>query len=107
MELISLSDVLTEMKSGNLFKIKFVSYDKKRKTGGHFKEFQAKLNIKKNKKNTSPSDYIQPERKTKNPNHFKNATRSLKIFVDGIDTGNIKKCHIFLITEFNGKKVYQ
>jgi hypothetical protein len=38
---------------------------------------------------------------TKKPNHFKNATRNIYIPV----SGQVRKCKIRLITEFNGIKV--
>lgn len=43
---------------------------------------------------------IEPKEK-KNPNHFKNATRNIYIPV----SGQIRKCKIRLITEFNHTKV--
>lgn len=37
----------------------------------------------------------------KNPNHFKNSTRNIYI----PQSGQIRKCNIHLITQFNGQKV--
>jgi len=94
------------MKSGELFKIKFVSFDKKRNTGGIIKEYQAKQNVKKEKKVSENLPGAAPKKNSRNPKHFKHATRSLKVYANGIETALIKKCHIDLIVEFNGKMVY-
>jgi hypothetical protein len=42
-----------------------------------------------------------PEKATRAPNHFANMTRNLKSTL----SGNFSKVHIWLILEFNGKKV--
>lgn len=45
--------------------------------------------------------FAKPIRSKKKPNHFKNATRNIYI----PQSGQIRKCKIRLITQFNGQKV--
>lgn len=103
MELIKLNDALKIMSSGELFEIKYISYDKRRNTGGKIKHFFAKQNSTEASKKGGTD---KQSKTSKNPKHYKNFTRSLRIYVDGIETSNIRKCHIYLIIELNGKKVY-
>ena len=108
MDSIKLNEALRIMKSGEIFSIQFVTFDKKRKTGGFIKHYpEARLLLKddKEKKVVKSSSGAAPI-KTKNPNHWDNATRNIKVIVNGIESSGNKKLHIFLITMFNGKRVY-
>jgi hypothetical protein len=100
---INLKDAMTEMRAGNAFSIKFVSYDKKRNTGGIIKSFPEVKLIQKVKKETNASNLNSGEKKA---NKYANSTRAIKVFVDGMESSTIRKFHIFLLLEFNGKKVY-
>lgn len=108
MDSIKLNEALKIMESGEVFSIQFVTYDKKRKTGGFVKFYpEARLL----QKTDSPAKQVKSEssgikRKTKNPNHWDNATRNIKVIVNGIESSGNKKLHIFLMTMFNGKRVY-
>jgi len=92
------------MNSGELFSVLFVSYDKKRKTGGILKKYdQVKLsNPKIDKNKPARIDGSSPVRKA---NHFINSTRTIRVYKQGIDSGLVKKMHIFLMLQINGKKV--
>ena len=100
---VNLRDALAEMKEDKTFSIKFVSYDKKRKTGGIVKYFPEVKLIQKNKTDSTNS---KTQGKTKRTNSYVNATRSIKVFVDGVESSTIRKFHIFLLLEINGKKDY-
>lgn len=111
MNRISLKEVLKIMLTGKTFHIEYITYDKKRKTGGNIREYnEAQLLMPEKKASTRRTDSSSPKnteiRKTKKPNHFEHATRNLKIFANGIPISGNKKCHIFLIRKFNRKKVY-
>lgn len=104
MDSISFKDALAEMREHKIFSIKFVSYDKKRKTGGTIKYFPQVKIIQKKKANSTLE--TQKSTTTKRTNSFENATRTIKVFVDGVESSTTRKFHIFLMLEFNGKKVY-
>lgn len=110
MDTITIQEMLAEMETGNPFSIKFVSFDKQRKTGGEVRSFPALVLNQKNKakepvKSTSDNPLNDVVKKTRNPNHFKNATRAARVMIGGCITDTIKKFHIFLILEFNNKKL--
>jgi hypothetical protein len=87
------------------FQIKFVTADRFKKTGGEIIELKdaTKCSIR-----TRKGEEIFPERKNvadsdriaKNPNHWINATRNVRL-----PNGQKRKLHIRLIIEFNHKKV--
>ena len=108
MDSIKLNEALKIMESGEVFSIQFVTFDKKRKTGGYVKHYpEARLLQKEDKKPVvKKSSSSSTARKTKNPNHWDNATRNIKVIVSGVESSGNKKLHIFLITMFNGKRVY-
>jgi hypothetical protein len=106
---IRLSEVLDHMDmldgDGNpvAFDIKFVTADEKRNTGGQIISLQGvkKCVGKRDGKviyDTRPKNELNVV--TKNPHHWEHATRNLIL-----PNGQIRKCHIRLIIEFNGKKV--
>lgn len=112
METIIMKDMLDEMGTGLPFSISFVSYDKQRKKGGELKKYkEVVLNAPPKDKTKNQEISRQTiERKeragvSRNPHHFENSTRSFRICVNGCKTATVKKFHIFLITEFNGKKL--
>lgn len=103
--------MLEEMNTGIPFSVSFVSYDKQRKTGGEIKKYkEVVLNA-----DTTNNIEGKPEAKSrllgkrdgvsKNPHHFENSTRSFRVCVNGCKTATVKKLHIFLVLEFNGKKL--
>ena len=105
MEEITLKDALDIMDKtakdgrGLFFNIAFRSLNRNSKTGGKLYKYQRARKYRRQKGGeskrllTTPKDF-------KNPSHYKNRTRNIEL----ID-GSIKKIHIRLITEFNGKKV--
>lgn len=103
--------MLKVMESGNPFSIRFVTYDKQRKKGGEVREYpeavlnQREISLESPRKPFDSSDSSITHRKKHQPNHYKNATRALRILINGNKTETIVKFHIFLVLEFNGKKM--
>lgn len=106
-----LREVLAEMRSLDKegkaipFSIAFRTYNRFSKKGGILKRYPvAKLVMQEEyKKEDSILSLRRAPRKQvarKNPNHFDNKTRNIKL-----PTGQIKKININYIVEFNGKKV--
>lgn len=96
------------MQTGNPFSIKFVTYDHNRKKGGRIVHYpEAIITQSKTTKKKEAQTSIVPAKKSKtvNPNHWKNATRGLKILVNGVESETIRRFHVFLMLEFNGQKV--
>jgi hypothetical protein len=79
------------------FSIEFVTYDKAKKAGGDIIRLENVI-LAKNQRGT-PRELNKTGSKT--ANHYTNATRNLYIKT----SGQIRKCHIRLITEINGKTV--
>ncbi|TXK74002.1 hypothetical protein FT993_03565 [Mesonia sp. HuA40] len=90
------------------FDIAYRSFNRNSKTGGKMYRYQnAKLVM--NEKPIDPTSLFalqnfKPKEKReivkKNPNHFTNKTRNIKL-----ENGQIKKINIKYIIEFNGKNV--
>lgn len=85
------------------FSIKYVTYNRKGKTGGEVVEIERAVKCVGMRGGKIVHDTRQKEKDAskKPPNHFKNSTRNLNI----VGTDQIRKCNIRLITEFNGQKV--
>lgn len=110
---IYLTDVLAQMKTLDKngkavpFSIAVRTFQKYSKTGGAYKYYEkAKLVMveENNNKDSITSLRTVPRQKTsfkKNPNHYANKTRNIKV----LPQGDIKKINIRFIVEFNGKKV--
>ena len=116
--MIQLIDALRYMEERNergfakSFSIKYVTYNRKTGEGGEIIHIQkcTKCVGKQGDKiilGNQLSEHsravggLDPDRVRKNPNHFKNATRNLLL-----PNGEIRKCHIRLIIEFNNEKVF-
>jgi hypothetical protein len=104
MEFITIKEVLDVMDSGKLFSIKFITADKGLGSGGEWRHY------------TNVTKHVQPVYsgshktlavpaaevafKAKHPNHFENSTRNIRKA-----NGDIRKVHIRLIRECNGRAV--
>ena len=87
------------------FQVKFVTADRTKKEGGEIIELKdaSKCPVR-----TKNGHEIYPQRKnaphleriTRNPNHWENSTRNIRL-----PNGQKRKLHIRLIIEFNNKKV--
>jgi hypothetical protein len=99
---ILFADVIKYMDSGQPFQFCFITYDQKRKTGGEWIEIKSAVKFMAKKAVAKSIEDAQPIFKgvSKNPHHFENATRNIKL-----QNGSIRKIHIRLIRIFNYKKV--
>jgi hypothetical protein len=97
MEIVTLKEVLTEMRSGNIFSIRWVTANKKKKTGGTIKQYDG---CRRSRATPTASERPMFNGGSKKPNHYGNATRNIVI-----PTGEIRKLNVWLIIGFNGKKV--
>lgn len=82
------------------FSLKFVTADRKRKTGGEIIEVKDAIKCIGKKNGMVIYDGNTLSRKEKAPSHYENATRNI-----ALPNGSIRKIHIRLIIEFNAQKV--
>lgn len=110
---IYLQDVLTQIKTldstgrAPIFSIKVRTLNKYSKTGGKLIHYPtAKLVIKEENPNVNSINSLKtvpntPVTTRRNPRHFDNKTRNIKV----LPHNTIKKIHIRYIIEFNNQKV--
>jgi len=101
MNFINLKEALDILESGQPFDVVFVSWDKKRKTGGLVKQYKGIIDKKMPKETHDPL----PQKVLKNPRHYEHVTRAFKVVVNDVVTGTIKKFHLPLLLYVDGKKV--
>lgn len=106
MEFISLSEVLDKMRNGNQpFNIEYCTADRTKKTGGKIISIEGAIlsgESHETSEHTNPASDSNQTSFSKAPAHFKNATRNILI----LSSNQTRKLHIYLITSFNGLKVY-
>jgi hypothetical protein len=90
------------------FSLRYIKLNEQKGTGGEVVALSGQLLSSKGMSESAPTIGAAPvdveELETwlrRNPNHYENMTRNLKSTVNGRYT----KVHIYLITEFEGKKV--
>ena len=100
---ITLQEALTIIDGKKKFDIRFVTADKKQNRGGELIEMK---NVRKHeqfttaqKKKLKQAEAMQRSLR-KRPNHYENSTRNVIT-----ERGEIRKLHIRLITNINGKTV--
>lgn len=93
--MIRLQDALDIMKNGEPFSISFVTANKSKKTGGEILELE---NVKLNKFQKQVVKNIESIPKPANE-----TANEIRNFL--LPNGQIRKCHIRLITKFNGQPV--
>lgn len=99
---ILFKDMIAYIDSGQPFSLSFVTYDKKRDTGGEWINVKSAVKFMSKPAQQKSIDAAQPSftSVSRNPKHFENATRNIKL-----KNGVIRKVHIRLIRLFNNKKV--
>lgn len=103
---IRLKDALALLESGTPCPVRFVTCDRRRGTGGEFRELAA-ARIGSGKRQAAPAAPVLPGEPAtvsgpaRNPDHYANATRNL---VD-TTTGKLVKVHIYLLVAVAGRKV--
>lgn len=98
---ITLQKALQYMDTGNPFSIAFVTADKKKHKGGEWVEINEAVKhefLTRHELNLQKQFAPATEMVHKNPNHYQNSTRNLRI----IKNAELRKTHIRLITMFNG-----
>lgn len=107
---IRLKDALALLESGTPVAVRWVTCDRRRKTGGEFRELAA-ARIGSGEPKAPPvpaaltgepaADLATVARLARNPDHTANATRNLL----DTATGNLVKIHIYLLVAVAGRKV--
>ncbi len=99
---ILFKDMITYIDSGQPFALSFITFDKKRDKGGELINVKSAVKFMSKPLQQKAITAAQPEfvMVSKNPKHFENATRNIKL-----QNGSIRKVHIRLIRLFNNKKV--
>ncbi len=102
MDNVSFEDAIKMLESGKPVFVRYVSYDKRRKTGGKVKDHQVIITRMK-------SDRISPEearkKSDKAQNHYDNSTRNCFQCIDGQVTMSVKTIHLPLIMQINNLNV--
>ncbi|MCA8830532.1 hypothetical protein [Hymenobacter pini] len=107
---IRLKDALALLESGTPLPVRWVTCDRRRGTGGEFRELAA-ARIGSGKPEAEPpapvltgdaeTDVATVARIARDPDHYANATRNLR----DTATGDIIKIHIYLLVAVAGRKV--
>lgn len=109
-EVISVSDCLKIMHSGQIFTAQCVTFDRTRRTGGEIFDIIEGVLVQPDEADRPD----RPETKTektvraiqkRGPRHAEHYTRNIRLCSAGTPTSVIKKIHPPLLTEFNGKIV--
>jgi hypothetical protein len=99
---ITFKEALAIIDSGQYFDIRFITCDLQKGTGGEQYDLQRVCKYKNHSHAQQKAlASAQPVTKNKkNPNHYENSTRNLKL-----ENGQMVKVHIRLIRRINGKTV--
>lgn len=90
------------MDAGKEFSIGFRTFNDKQQTGGEWIEFDSCVKHNHLTRQELKEKQQQPkERVFKNPRHYENATRNIKL----LSNGTLIKVHLRLIRKFNNKTV--
>lgn len=104
MDIISITECLKRLETGEIVLIEFYKYDEERQTGGEIDSFHCQL---------LQRDADAPRQTTEKFKNVKNADilpqkhrfiRKVRIIVDGQRTAAIRTIHPILIRRFNGIK---
>ena len=97
MKSIKLKQALKEMTYGEPFNISFYTADFKRKTGGAIVELKDVILTWDKSKDHKYKDEVSS---ANTPSHYQHATRNFLM-----NNGKIRKAHIWLMREFNNKRI--
>lgn len=102
MDVISFENAINLLESGKPVTVRYVSYDKRRKTGGKIKDHQVVITRMK-------SDRVTPEearkKSDKAQNHYDNSTRNCFQCIDDEITMSVKTIHLPLMLQINNMDV--
>lgn len=102
MNVICFEDAIALLESGKPVFVRYVSYDKRRKTGGAIKDHE--LVITKMVKDRVPAAEAR-KRSEKAQNHYDNFTRNCFQCIDGQITMSVKTIHLPLMLQVNNLNV--
>ena len=107
---ITLSECLALMRTGEPFDLVWVTADRQRRRGGEILTAEGACQVIKRTKElggpprgigkANPQSPIHRGRGPKNPNHYAHGTRNIRLA-----SGKVRKVHIQLIDSINGMKV--
>jgi hypothetical protein len=98
---ITLQAVITAIDKGDVFDIEYCTADVARGTGGQLKAYKNVTKHRRQQLTATNQKKLDEASKSVAPNHYQNSTRNLYL----LNTREIKKVHLRLITFFNGKRV--
>lgn len=102
---IMFEDAMKLLESGKVCSLRYVSFDKQRKSGGKLKFIhEAMLTVPRSTDGTFKHDPVEVKRE-RQPAHPANGTRNFYKCIDGQITMTIRKIHVDLIVEIDGKRV--
>lgn len=112
---MTFKEILTKMKTGEEFSLRYITYDHRRKKGGQEIYIASAILCQDTSKPkdqpnieatlTQAELVPKPHRARKDPKHSKHFTRNIQLTQEGMPVGHPIKIHIPLIIEFNGLAV--
>lgn len=101
MDTIALKEMIEKMDKGEIFSIGVRTCNLTQDTGGEWIEIEMATKNRDDLENVEKRDPGGITGVRRNPNHFKNSTRNIRVLPEG----NIMKIHLRLVRKFNGKTV--
>jgi len=101
MNVIRFEEALKIIESGSPVRLRYVSFDRRRKSGGQIKEHEVMLSRER-------KDWLTPDQSrsaSSTQNHYEHFTRNFYQCIDGKQTMSIKTIHLPLILQVNEKLV--
>ena len=99
MDEIRFEEALKMIEAGEIVKLKFVTLDVRRKTGGKIREFVGVITKPKNQRTTNQAVLSS----SKPRNHYTNFTRNFYTVLNGHITMDQRTVHLPLVLEVNGR----
>ena len=99
MDEIRFEEALKMIEAGEIVKLKFVTLDVRRKTGGKIREFVGVITKPKNQRTTNQAVLSSSTPR----NHYTNFTRNFYTVLNGHITMDQRTVHLPLVLEVNGR----
>lgn len=93
------------MESGQIFSFTALSFDEKRKSGGHILSYQEAVLVSLKSSSDDKKETSEKAHKTATSKRNYHFTRKFRIMVDGVATNKIIPVHLDLLLVFNNQKV--
>lgn len=108
-------EMLRRMESGEVFSLRYVSFDRQRRKGGKVKHIEQAVLLHATKEASTaarrpltPSEHVAVTvdvNKKKDPNHPGWYTRNVRVLQDGAPTAIVRKVHPPLVLSYNEMRV--